>query len=232
MSAPVERTFLPRGLIAYWKMDDVTGAARINEITPGTLNFTQTGGVVQAAVTGKAFVYASEIEGSTMSLAITANTAVNLGSVFSHAGWYMVSDKTKSNYLLDYGDDATFGDIGSLLIEGNAGGGAVRAAGEDVTGTPQIVQTSFGLLQNSVWHHIAVTCDGITMTVYIDGGSVVLRVTQLGGPAAGACTIELAPGVSGQNLWVAQLGLWNRCLGAAEVAALYNGGQGLAAAPT
>lgn len=123
MSAPVERTFLPRGLIAYWKMDDVTGAARINEITPGTLNFTQTGGVVQAAVTGKAFVYASEIEGSTMSLAITANTAVNLGSVFSHAGWYMVSDKTKSNYLLDYGDDATFGDIGSLLIEGNAGGG-------------------------------------------------------------------------------------------------------------
>jgi hypothetical protein len=76
-------------------------------------------------------------------------------------------------------------------------------------------------LAADVWHHVAVVCGSGVLTLYIDGASAGVGTA----PAASAATGWQVDAVSARvncDEW----GFWSRALSAAEVASLYNGGDG------
>jgi len=117
-----------------------------------------------------------------------------------------------------------------ILLLGNAGAGAehwlINNAGScqfGVWGGTQVTPT----LTTGVWHHIALTFDGTTLTGYLDGSAI---------PGGGAATyafagvpLTVAQAHNGENFFNGQvddLRIYDRVLDPTEVAALGAGASG------
>lgn len=90
-----------------------------------------------------------------------------------------------------------------------------------VNGVVANTNTSVGL---TTWHHVAVTYDGTTLLVYLDGTQIYSAASTASFTGGG--TYLNGPGGSSYGSMVAW-GVWGRVLSATEVSALYNGGNGI-----
>ena len=115
-------------------------------------------------------------------------------------------------------------------------GGVFRIQAEEVTGLSQFVAhlydaTEFEICalpsvdywQAQMWSFVALVRSGTTVTFYVNGSAVgAYDISVFTMPASDA-PITLGDGVGKYD----ELGVWNRALTGAEVAALYNSGAGL-----
>ncbi len=91
------------------------------------------------------------------------------------------------------------------------------------SGTTDNVVTSTGTVEDDTWHHVAVVCNGATVTFYING----LQAGSVFGPAAVADVGDIYFGRSGLNQTgyyrgcLDEIRLWDRALSATEIAAGY-----------
>lgn len=82
-------------------------------------------------------------------------------------------------------------------------------------------------LNDGNWHHVVAAWDGVTMTFYVDGvavggGTYTTTITNAG-------HFDIGHGRATATWWnggIDEVGLWERCLTATEVASLYNSGSG------
>lgn len=84
-------------------------------------------------------------------------------------------------------------------------------------------------LGTTVFHQLAATYDGATLTLYVDGTSVGTLATSGVGTGGGADNFYI--GSEDANSFaraiVDEVGVWSRALTSGEITSLYNGGAGL-----
>jgi hypothetical protein len=125
--------------------------------------------------------------------------------------------------LFEYGAQNTADAIGGhafgLITSANAPGKLYfDGEGQDLAGTTTI--------QPNVWYHAAVTYDGTTVTLYLNGQveNSAARLLNTFPPQNGL-TIGLRPGSAVWNGQIDEVELFNRALSQAEIQAIYDAGS-------
>jgi hypothetical protein len=165
------------------------------------------------------WVTISDTTGSTLDLTagMTIEAWVNPEAL---SGWETIVLKERGAGLLSYG---LYAHDGAPLAGGEAApAGYVRASGADraVRGT--------SALPLNTWTHVAITYDGATQRIYINGDLVASRA-QTGPIAVGNGALRIGGNNSFANEFfrgmVDEVRIYNRALSAAEIAADMNAGQ-------
>ena len=167
------------GLVGRWRLDEGTGATAADDSGNG-LTGTLTGmstGMSTAWVTGAAaidFANRSAIlfAGTNDHIAVPASTSLVLGNAFTQAAWVYPSFADNNFHgVWGYqpgGTNPQFYRYPSLYITQNS---AVHAGFGD--GTAFTGWTSpTGLITQNVWNHVAVSFDGTTYRLYVNGVEV------------------------------------------------------------
>ena len=238
---------LTDGLLAYWKLDEQSGVRA--DATGNGNDLTDNNGVeFTAGVIGNA----AHPDGSNW-LAAPANILDNAAE-FTIAIWTQKIEGVDKSMPVwqGYGDGGQVG-IGLFSMEGigcpDDGCGinihAVYKIGDPDTmhGSPNwffnsldptkmLANGAFPLVDGS-WYHATLTYDGTTVSLYVNAQLVATNLasgtldpfdsTMLVGHLFG-CSAEILPCPTVDD----EAGMWRRCLSAAEVAQLYNNGNGLA----
>lgn len=199
---------LTDNLVSYYKMEDVTDSKGNNTLTNSNCTF-GVGKINSAVITN----------GSSANL----TTAVNINGDFTISMWYNptalsiyqglyndwgVADK-KNLFLYIYNDNS---------LQFNRGNGSTNQ-GTALTFTP-----SFSTL---TWYHIAITQNGTSVIMYVNGISVASQTaTYTGGITSQVSYIGSKQGGGDwSNGKIDEMGFWSRALTASEIATLYNDGE-------
>jgi hypothetical protein len=138
------------------------------------------------------------------------------------ACWFNASQTTTSDYLVSV-SSSTLGYFALAIFGANAGDPV--GAFDYVTGGPNFAYTTAGYTANT-WNHAAGVWTGLnSRTAYINGGNsgtnsstqsaTTLTRSQIGANASAA--------TNRMNGLIAEVGLWNAALTAAEIASLAKG---------
>ena len=141
------------------------------------------------------------------------------------ACWFRSTSTTTNQRLV--GVYVTGGDYWDLGIRGADAGDPVAAIVNAQTnhGNIQIVATTAGYTANT-WHHAAgVFSSATSRTAYLDGGNSATGTTNLTNANAVSARIGVFFGEAIQfmNGQIAEVGIWNAALTAAEIASLAKG---------
>ena len=220
-----DESWLTNGLVGYWKMDEAswnTTTGQVIDSSGAGNNGTSAG---NATTAGGRFANGGTFDGtgdyvqktSATSLELTGNRTISAWLKLSTAGLtnrYVLSDRsnaTADNYAIIYGWVA--GKYEFLASPGNYTGDDPRTALNTV-------------VNDTSWHHIVFTYDGVNMVGYLDGvTNVVSRKTTTFIPNAANFNIGTDDGSS--NFWTGLMDdvrIYNRALSANEVAKIYNWG--------
>ena len=234
------------GLIAVWPMDENTGTTTADEvdgINDGSLLAGQGGGIVPAWVPGK-FGSALDFDGVSAYVDCGSDASLKPATV-SVSAWVKFDDypyygqvagfawdtgAEESGYSLIC-DDYYVNGIGDSISAWVSGGSVVDGSYFSASAIPAV----------GSWHHIALTYDGTTSTIYVDGVSSGTMGTESGDLNY---TYPIAPVVNTFKMGVYQAGtwwlpyegliddvaVWDRALVQADIDALYAGGTGVPAA--
>jgi hypothetical protein len=199
-----ESVDLLTGLLAYYRLDgaltDSSGNGR--DLTPPGDETYGAGVLGQALAGGSAATVAVSVPVTDFSLACWIKLTSH-GSIVA----------SQSAFGIQQADTTVI-----LQVAGQGGAGAsamkVRVA---ALGEPNI--TLSGL--SNGWHHVAAVCSGGVLTVYRNG------VSAGTGNAPAATTAEIISAVAPTSFGLLdECGFYSLALSAAQVAALYNGGDG------
>lgn len=151
----------------------------------------------------------------------------DIGHPVSMACWFNADNATANYTMIGVTDDAAGGTIDGwfLSARGAEAGDPVKAR-TVVSGSEASAATSTGFSAGT-WHHACGTfSSGNNRTAYIDGGSAVTDAIDPGAPA-GIDTVNIGcrSSVEGaaMNGLIAEVGIWDAVLTAAEVASLARG---------
>ena len=195
-------SFPSNGLLAFWKLDDLTDSSGNGNTLTNNNDATFSAGHIGNAVD----IYQTEI------LSINGMTTIPWATAASLSGWYNTSTEPVSGEL--------------CLFFGKETGFAVGYREDliltifDYTGGE--VSTSGSVVQNT-WQHIVITTSNSDMLVYLNGsllGTYSNILSNISGLTIGDSTYK----------WNGQadaVGVWSRALTQQEVGALYNGGSGI-----
>ena len=168
----------------------VNGDAVANELTPGLLtNVVKSGG--SSAITGSV-----EFDGTSDYLAVTNSNDFDFDAAITIEAYVYFSDLTGSPVVFARGGGATGSswnttDGAQFAIYGTSTG---RISFEyNSSGTPIQIISATGTLSANSWNHIAVTYDGTTFTLYLNGINV--------GTASNTPTMP----TTRSNIWI---GMW------------------------
>ena len=168
----------------------VNGNAVANELTPGLLtNVVKSGG--SSAITGSV-----EFDGTSDYLAVTNSNDFDFDAAITIEAYVYFSDLTGSPVVFARGGGATGSswnttDGAQFAIYGTSTG---RISFEyNSSGTPIQIISATGTLSANSWNHIAVTYDGTTFTLYLNGINV--------GTASNTPTMP----TTRSNIWI---GMW------------------------
>lgn len=213
---------LNAGLVAFWKLDEVSGA-RADSV--GANHLTDNNTVTQAAA-GKVGSAAQFTAASSESLSIADNAAVSTGDIdFSFAAWVYLDSKgadrvilgkagATTEYLLRY---VSSSDRFQFYCANGASNGNVLA---NVLGSPAL----------ATWYFIVVWHDATANTLNIQVNNGTTNGTfYSAGVADGANGFRLGAQDNNVDYWngrIDAVGFWKRLLSGAEVTSLYNSGNG------
>ena len=233
-SKPTSKAFpslsVPRnGLVGEWLLDNVSGVTAPDTSGSG-YNGTLVGGIVsEQSIIGKACKF-DEIDGY-INLGDILNTVINAG--FSFSCWIKTADVPPGGFVDGIFSKEVAGGADRIFIAvGNTG--TIKGFWR-LDGTT-IFETDLGttVVNNNVWHHIAVTVNRSgNFTAYVDG--VVENAPQdisassaLTFSNSNACVIGARKqGTAGElfNGLIKNCGIYNRILSAQEIKAIYEQGK-------
>jgi hypothetical protein len=220
-----------QGLNAYWKLEEATGAIRVdstgngNHLTDMGANITQVSGIIGNA--------ASSAGGSScLEVGDSAFVGAGPGVSFSLSIWIKSSGTANAAIAGKWASTDNIGGqpVQDWLISLNGGNNLVlnlHGPGYHDTGI------LYGGVLNNTWQHLCLTFQAGTHVCnrYLNG-SFAGSTTEIADVQRGTGSFALfnfgvvhAAGVVGS---LDEAGLWNRALSADEAAHLYNGGLGLA----
>lgn len=212
-------------LLAHWDMDDATGNVA-TDISGGNRH----GTVVGASWTTQTG------DGSDSALRFaSALDAVELGNVrltgdsATVAAWFQADSFTVADGRVISRANGTAADNHDYMISTVSVGAESRLRARLNTGSTTTLVASSGALQVGSWYHTAMTYDGATMRLYLDGAEVAstpLTGTLQSSPSSSA-TIGNQPGGIGERPFdgsIDDVRLYGRALTPAEISALVSPG--------
>ncbi|MFC4598640.1 LamG-like jellyroll fold domain-containing protein [Cohnella hongkongensis] len=228
MSAPVSKTFTigldgttpPTDLVAHYLFDETGGTAAADASGNGRT----------ATLSGDASWAAGHAAN-----AVTFNGTNGYGSLpsgivsglndFTIATWVKVNDTSNWTRIFDFGTGTTT----NMFLTPRPGGAGLRfAITTGGSGAEQRISTT-AAFPTGVWKHVAVTLNGTTGTLYVDGVSVAtnanmtLKPSSLGSTNQNYLGRSQYAGDAYLNGSLDDFRIYNRALGAAEIAELFNG---------
>ncbi len=227
-----------QGLIAYWKLDEGTGATAADSTGGNNTGTLQTGATWGTGKVGHAVV----LDG-TSGYVQAANLVENAVTAYSLAMWFNTSSTSQQVLFSNRGVNVTSGK--SLTLEMSQSG----AAGHlqwllDQDGWGIGVQSS-AAYNDGAWHHVVATwtapastaIDYTQFTLYVDGAAITTTNFTIncncGGvtsPLSGAEGAQIGTSSSWAIYFTGSLdevGAWSRSLTSSDVTLLYNGGAGV-----
>jgi hypothetical protein len=203
---------LPRGLVAYWKLDETSGTTATDAsgygrdgALEGSLSF------ATHAVPGR-HGGALRFDGTDGNYVETGHhPSLHLARSLTVAAWFRV--------------DAFANDGETLVSKGGSAwrlkrDGTRNALKFTTSGVAGVEVTGNVPVNDSAWHHACGVYDGRTLALYIDG---VLDASR---PAAGEVARNDSPVRIGDELWngaIDEVRLYNHALSAVDVLALFEG---------
>jgi uncharacterized repeat protein (TIGR01451 family) len=209
----------PSGMIDWWP-----GEGNGNDITGGNTLTPQNGAGFATGEVGQAFNFVNPtFSGSGQYAQNTAPTGLPLGSSARTIDLWFNSgtDLSTSNdaALIEYGTQ-TSEEVFGLIFSANAPGKlSFYGSGDDLAGTTTI--------QPNTWYHAAVTYDGSTVRLYLNGALEASKATtSLNTVLDGnGLTLGFRPGVSAWNGQIDEGEMFNRALTAGDVQSIYLAGS-------
>jgi len=213
--------FLSNGLVGYWKTDEASWNGTAGEVIDSSGNGNNgqsnpTGPWTGPTTASGKFGNGGSFDGSDDYVSLATSTSLNITSNITMSVWVKTSSTT-----------------GSVIIGGyNAGAdntGYGLGFGQTVAGKISYWSQTYGswvtansLINDGLWHHIAVSVSGTTATFYKDGqidGTVTTNVpsSYSGTRAIGARKDGLSPFTGS----IDDVRVYNRALTPSEVSQLY-----------
>jgi hypothetical protein len=209
------------GLQGWWKLDDGSGSNAVDSSGNGT-----TGSLTNnpAWATGKRGGALTFTSGSSTYVGVGNNTHTNLTTVGTVAAW-VKAGASQSTWVGIVCNDNLDNDTDGycLFMRGDSGHFGLHVA--PAAGPYCELQSTASYLDDA-WHHVAITWDASTATIYVDGAAVNSLASAC---AAVSGAFSLKIGASGNLAQyftgsVDDVRIYNRALSAAEVQGLYVGG--------
>ncbi len=203
----------------------VPGAGPVHQYTFDS-NYTDTGsspangtGNGSTFVTGKVG-QAVDINGGTQYVSLPTGIVSGMTN-FTIATWVKLDTTATWRRIFDFGSSTTV----NMFLVPTAGSTIRFAITTGGNGAEQRINGT-SALSTGVWHHVAVTLNGATGTLYVDGVSVGTNTAMTLNPSSmGSTTLNYIgksqyadPNLDGQ---IDQFRIYNRALSAAEVLALF-----------
>jgi hypothetical protein len=173
---------------------------------------------------------AYDLNGSNQRL--TCSSAVVTAAPLTMAAWFNADSAANAGVLVSITNGGTAGNVTrfGLLARGDVAGDPVEAIISDTSATVS-ARTTTGYTTGT-WHHACgVFASSTSRTAYIDGGSSATNTTSvvpslLEVTSIGVQFLQAAGGTSGVTYFdgrIAEVGIWNTDLTAAEIASLADG---------
>lgn len=202
----------PLGAVAFWKMEDNTDSSGNGKTLTNTNNTQFVSGKIGncADFTGSNRLSSNQVDWQLSSGDATASIWMNLPTRYSQKS--MVGFYQGGGFAID-------------LLPGN---------GISISNAASAIDSAITWVGDNVWGHLVIVKTGTTVKMYRNSVLVKTVTTSSGyfnrntmgiTLYIGDCTPPGFPGPAQGK--VDAFGLWNRALSEAEVAALYNGGNGL-----
>jgi hypothetical protein len=219
---------LRNGLIVWWDLDEASGnrAASYSGYT-SALTLTDVNSV--ASATGKLGLAADYVAASTEALSIASNSALQAGDIeFTIAGWMYLTDKTNARALVCKNRDVEyqvyyedFNDRFLFEVTADGTGGTYGGVAANTFGSPSL----------NTWYFIVAQYDPATdeLSISVNNGAVDTS-SHAGGIFAGSGTFYVGSmdgtAYGSMDGRIDLVGVWKRKITAAEIAYLYNSGNG------
>lgn len=214
-------------LIAYWRMDEGSGADRRDSV--GAFDLTQSGGAVNST-TGK-IGSAAIMNLAGRSLVATTNEPADFsGAALSVAGWIRIGTLPTSGenelLTLNMWDGVDQYRSMTLYIDGSDDHLILKTQDDNVASSSTIKATTFGALSAATWYHVVLTWTPATQFIYVNNTGDSVSAEDF----TGCLTINSFPVGSGLDAsWgVAfdEWGIWDEVISATDRSDLYNSGSG------
>lgn len=154
--------------IYYWELEEQDFSINSGSVT--TSGGAATSGL-QRQVAGKYGLSIATTTKSQRAYLTLADTTPFTDKVFSIEAWVNPASSSGNDYLFSVGASTTNGTNGVLYVyKSTSGTGNVATAFIKGSGTGRGVVGTTNLADGN-WHHIVVTVNGDTMTLYVDGAS-------------------------------------------------------------
>jgi len=209
----------PSGMIDWW-----SGEGNGNDITGGNTLTLQNGAGFATGEVGQAFNFVNPAFSTSAQYAQnTAPTGLPLGNAARTIDLWFNSGTDLSTStdaaLIEYGtqtSEEVFGLIFSATAPGKL---SFYGSGDDLAGTTTI--------QPNTWYHAAVTYDGTTVRLYLNGALEATKATTSLNTVLdnNGLTLGLRPTVSAWNGQIDEVEIFNRALTASEVQSIYLAGS-------
>ncbi|MDQ0116799.1 LamG-like jellyroll fold domain-containing protein [Paenibacillus harenae] len=205
------------GLITWYKFDQTSGTAVVDasgDINNGTLNG---GATWTAGMSGNA----ADLNGTNGYIALPSGIVSGAGTI-SIAAWVNLDSANNWTRIFDFGSGTS---TNMFLTPKNGANGKIRFAIKNNGSSEKFIDGQ-STLPTGGWHHVAVTLNGSTGTLYVDGleagsnTSMTLKPSDLGATTQnwiGRSQYTADPYLDGR---VDDFRIYNQALSADEIAAL------------
>ncbi|MEK7574182.1 MAG: LamG domain-containing protein, partial [Patescibacteria group bacterium] len=210
-----------RGLVGYWKMDEVSGTTA--DDSSGRNN----NGNVAGAITrrsGSECVNQNCVETALGgNITIPYNPSLNLTTNVTYAHWIKIKTAVPaSSWPYSLGNDShryialrSSSNGASWMFE--YGRNNPTCDGNSFTGTGS------GSMGTNTWHYLAMTYDGSNIKIYLDGALASNNNFSLGFCNNPSSSYYIAQGSASPGVYlVDDARIYNRALSATEISAIYN----------
>ena len=216
-------------LISFWRLDEASGASRVDDF--GSNNLTNNNTVTQVA--GRVGNASGFVVASSQSLSVASNASLQTGDIdFTLTGWiYLTSISVAGTAVSRYNGSGAanfeyqivFADTNRMIFQ-------VSDTGDDNDRTT-VTANTFGALSIDTWYFVAVWHDSTanTINISVNNGNAD-STAHTGGVFVGTNTFRMGGNGAGTNYLGGRLdawGFWKRLLTAAELTALYASGNGI-----
>lgn len=196
------------GLVGYWSFDEAT-SSQATDFSGNGRNATLSGGTWIPGKRGSALNFNGSSDQMT-------GPSITIGTSMTIAGWVRKTGST--------GQKSFFSNRSTGTVYVGLSGTQVFLY--DNTGSPASILSPSGSVQIGQWQHVAVTSDGATITMYVNGLQVY-QTSQTRSASTGTFGIGWDPSIA-TEFWdgaIDEVRAYNRTLSGSEIAALASVGS-------